>query len=82
MGKKTSDELVEAISKPKKKKENNMKKTIILTVLATVAVIALFAGTFVAGINYQKNYEKTISDKAQAIAKQQAVVSRVEESKK
>ena len=58
-----------------------MKQTIILTVVATVAVIALFAGTFYAGIKWQQGYDKGVEAKAHAIATQQAVVSRVEESK-
>lgn len=84
MGKKTSaDELVEAMAgtkKTKNKKGNNMKKTVILTVVATVAVIALFAGTFYAGIKYQQRYDKGVEAKAHAIAKQQASV-KVEASK-
>ena len=37
---------------PTKKKEVSMKKPIIVTVVITLAVVAAFAGTFVAGMNY------------------------------
>lgn len=37
---------------PTKKKEVSMKKPIITTVVITLAVVAAFAGTFIAGMNY------------------------------
>ena len=40
------------VKTPTKKKEVSMKKPIIVTVVITLAVVAAFAGTFVAGMNY------------------------------
>ena len=37
---------------PTKKKEVSMKKPIIATVVITLAVVAAFIGTFIAGMNY------------------------------
>lgn len=78
MGKKTNELVELAKSKPKKKKENNMKKTIILTVLATVVVIAVPAITFALGVKWANSQHVSVQQKAEQIAKQQAVVSRVE----
>lgn len=78
MGKKTNELVDLAKSKPKKKKENNMKKTIILTAVATVAIIALFVTTFALGVKWANSQHVSVQQKAEQIAKQQAVVSRVE----
>lgn len=45
----------------KEKQEKSMKKTIIVTVVTTLAVVLAFAGTFMAGVNYQKSYEAGIA---------------------
>lgn len=79
MGKSKTDELVKAVSN-KKKKENQMKKTIILTAAATVAVIALFVGTFTLGVKWANSQHVSVQQKAEQIAKQQASV-KVEVSK-
>lgn len=78
MGKKTNELVELAKSKPKKKKENNMKKTVILTIVATVAVISLFVTTFALGVKWANSQHVSVQKKAEQIAKQQAVVSRVE----
>lgn len=65
----TADELVEAIKPTKKsktKKGYNVKKTIILTVISTVAVIGLFVATFAAGVNHQKRSEANINARVEA----------------
>ena len=40
------------VKTPTKKKEVSMKKPIIITVVITLAVVAAFAATFIAGMNY------------------------------
>jgi len=80
VGKSATQQLVEAVNKPKKKKENNMKKTVILTVAVTVAVIALFVTTFALGVKWANSQHVSVQQKAESIAKQQASV-KVETSK-
>lgn len=43
------------------------KKAIVLTVLATLAVLALFVATFVAGIKWHERYTNGVENKAKTL---------------
>jgi hypothetical protein len=46
-----------------KKNTGTNKKTVIITVIATLLILGAFVATFIAGVKYQKNYEQGISDR-------------------
>lgn len=46
--------------------DNKVRNTAIVSVVVTIAVIAAFAATFVAGVNYQKGSEAAVQSKVNA----------------
>jgi len=56
--------------KNKKKETNTMKKVIILTVVSTLAVLAVLAGTFFAGTQYQQHQHEAITKEAESLVSQ------------
>lgn len=58
-----------------------MKKTVILTIVVTVAVIAAFVTTFAFGVKWANNQHTSVEARATQIAKQQASATKVETSK-
>lgn len=53
-----------------KNKGNNMKKVIILTVVSTLAVLGILAGTFYAGTQYQQSQHVAITKEAESLVSQ------------
>lgn len=75
MGKKPSEILKEAKENVKRKQQEkkeetkmNNKRTIITTVSVTLAIVLAFAGTFLAGMNYESSKTKEIEARSEAKA--------------
>lgn len=54
--------------KQNKQKETNMKKSIIITVIITLAFVAALAGSFIAGIKYQDGNDTKIHNEAKSLS--------------
>lgn len=76
MGKRKTDELVEALTnkKSKTKKGDNKVKTIIITVAVTLAVVAAFTATFFAGVNHEANKQNEINARIDSAVQEATVV--------
>ena len=64
--KKSSTDELPFVKTKQTKKGTNMKKTIILTVISTLAVIGVLVATFLMGVRYQKNYDRGIQTQVNA----------------
>lgn len=73
MGKSIKQEIETSKKETKMKtlKLNQTAKTI-LTIVFTLATVAAFAATFIAGMNYQKNQDDTIKREAISLSEQMA----------
>ena len=81
MGKAKADKIIDDINeelnqnekeKQMKNIKNNQTVKTVLTVAITLLTVAAFIGTFIAGMNYQKNQDNTIKREAISLSEQMA----------